>query len=137
VRKFEPEILADNFMFRDLLRGAAPALMSKDILFSSVGIENYLSRSLVRDAARKKQAHSLVIHLTQINSSVNMIGKLLEISNNSSRLVRERAEKICSDSFVLLIRISLHYPKLFLSCSISCIVFVSVWSSDKLFEVHD
>ena len=93
-RQFKREMIADVLTFRDLLRRATPALMSEDILFSSVGIENYLSPSLARDAARKKQAHSLVIRLTQINDSDNTFEKLSEISINSSRLARERAEKV-------------------------------------------
>jgi hypothetical protein len=95
-RKFKREMLADVLTVRDLLRGATPALMSEDILFSSVGIENHLSPSLARDAARRKQAHSLVIRLAQINDSDNMVEKLSEISSNSSRLARERAEKVAA-----------------------------------------
>ena len=95
-RKFKWEMIADVLTFRDLLRGATPALMSKDILFSSVGIgiENHLSPSLARDAARKKRAHSLVIHLAQIKGNDNMVEKLSEISSNSSRLAQERAEMV-------------------------------------------
>jgi hypothetical protein len=64
-RKFKREMLADVLTVRDLLRGATPALMSEDILFSSVGIENHLSPSLARDAARKKHVHSLSLGADQ------------------------------------------------------------------------
>jgi hypothetical protein len=96
--QFKRELFASVHSVRDLLWGATPALMSEDILFNCVGIENYLSLSSAQKSAWKKQTHSLAIRLAQtFNDSDNiMIEKLSEISRNSSQWARKRAEKVAA-----------------------------------------
>jgi len=95
--QFKQEMFADVQRVGDLFRDATPALISGEILCNCVGIENYLSTSTARHVSKQKKRHSLVVRLAQrFNASADMIEKLSEISRDSSRSSRKRAEKIAA-----------------------------------------
>ena len=96
-RHFYQACLSEIRRLEDMLRNAAPALMSEDILYECIGIENYLSPCTAHRAVLMKQIHSETVLLAQRTHQGNHgIETLSETSKKSSQWARARAAEVAA-----------------------------------------
>ena len=89
--------LSDIRRLGDMLRDATSALMSEDILYECMGIENYLSPCTARCVVPKKQAHSEAVLSEQMMHQGNQrVETLSETSNKNSQWARARAAEVAA-----------------------------------------
>jgi hypothetical protein len=81
---FRQSRLTDVCRLRNMFRDST--LTSKEVLYECVGIENIIFLHVLCHAIQKKQAHSLVVLMTQrMHQSNPRIEELLEVSKKSSQ----------------------------------------------------